>query len=288
MSFRAGIQGPEMWPDCYKRGIAAIGYYYEKNTISIVDDCSKLTEEEFAEEWRKKKPKSRVEQGSLKKLAYKMKKEDIIYVKQGGYIVGKGKIKEGKNRRVYQYDPEILKGTESPWEHFVYVDWQKNYKKIKVNLEANLHTVLELDKQRLKKIAEAERKAEEKIKENVKKTEKKEWFEGALQRAESSFRKRNRGLIEQKKSESDYHCEVCDMSFEEVYGKLGKEYIVAHHKKPIGSRKKASKTTLEDIALVCANCHDMLHAKKTPLKIEELRGIFKKIENELPPEKGGK
>jgi hypothetical protein len=34
-----------------------------------------------------------------------------------------------------------------------------------------------------------------------------------------------------------------------------------------------SKTTLDDIALVCANCHAMIHAKNPPISIEEMRKL---------------
>ena len=55
MAFRIGIQGYEMWPECYKRGIAALGYY-DMDRTPIVEDCSKLTEDEYNEIWRRKWP----------------------------------------------------------------------------------------------------------------------------------------------------------------------------------------------------------------------------------------
>ena len=92
MSFRIGENGYEMWPECYRRGIAAMGYYLHGKPI--VGDCSKLTENEYDEIWRTKGVSAPSSQGSLKKVAYKMKKGDIIYVKQGPYIAGKGVITE--------------------------------------------------------------------------------------------------------------------------------------------------------------------------------------------------
>jgi hypothetical protein len=100
--------------------------------------------------------------------------------------------------------------------------------------------------------------------------------EGAEYRAETRFRTRNWKLIDTKKRNSDRSCEVCGMRFEKMYGAIGRDYIIAHHKIPIGSRVRSSKTTLDDIALVCANCHDMLHRRKpTPLGIKELRDRLK-------------
>lgn len=91
MAFRIGSRGYEMWPDCLNRGIAAIGYY-DKDGNPVVEDCSKLTEDEYDEIWRRKRPISIQARNSLKNVAYKMEDGDIIYVKKGPYIVGKGEI----------------------------------------------------------------------------------------------------------------------------------------------------------------------------------------------------
>lgn len=258
MAFRKGIRGTEMWQDCLQRGIAAIGYD-DKNGKTIVEDCSKLTEEEYDEIWRRKRPKSNPARNSLKNVAYKMKEGDIIYVKKGPNIVGKGVV-----TRKYKYDPIILKGTKAEWEHYVTVDWQKNFQEFRLVLGADQIAVLKLEGERLNKIREKESQAHKKIKEI-------EANEGEKYTLEATFRARNRALIEAKKTNSDYRCEVCDMSFKEVYGNIGEGYIIAHHINPIGSRKNASRTTLADIALVCSNCHDMLHQNELPLSISELR-----------------
>ncbi|MAV34231.1 MAG: hypothetical protein CMJ59_02125 [Planctomycetaceae bacterium] len=83
--------------------------------------------------------------------------------------------------------------------------------------------------------------------------------------------RRNQSLIEAKKANSDFCCEVCGFNFRETYGKIGDRYIVAHHIEPIGRRPTATKTTLNDLALVCDNCHAMLHTKDPPLTVAELR-----------------
>lgn len=66
-------------------------------------------------------------------------------------------------------------------------------------------------------------------------------------------------------------CEVpkCGFDFEKKYGGLGKGYAHVHHKKPLSfAPKKGQKTLLKDLAIVCANCHAMIHAgnKCRPLK----------------------
>ncbi len=54
-------------------------------------------------------------------------------------------------------------------------------------------------------------------------------------------------------------CEVCGFDFHEVYGDLGKGFIEAHHRMPLSELVGEKTTNLEDLALVCSNCHRMLH-----------------------------
>lgn len=52
-------------------------------------------------------------------------------------------------------------------------------------------------------------------------------------------------------------------------------FIEAHHTKALASLTENSMTKLEDLALVCANCHWMIHAQKPWLSIQELRAILR-------------
>jgi len=60
------------------------------------------------------------------------------------------------------------------------------------------------------------------------------------------------------KSNPMLNCDVCGFSFFEKYGVIGQGFIEAHHKNPL-SKTKETKTTKKDIALVCSNCHRMIH-----------------------------
>jgi 5-methylcytosine-specific restriction protein A len=70
-------------------------------------------------------------------------------------------------------------------------------------------------------------------------------------------------------------CEACVFEFEEYYGEIGKGYIECHHRTPLSSFKLASKTTLEDLSLVCSNCHRMLHRSIDYLSVEGLKMSIK-------------
>ena len=69
-------------------------------------------------------------------------------------------------------------------------------------------------------------------------------------------------------------CEVCNFNFEDFYGVIGQNFIECHHKKPISELKIEDETTLNDLAVVCSNCHRMLHKNKELLSIEELRKML--------------
>jgi len=54
-------------------------------------------------------------------------------------------------------------------------------------------------------------------------------------------------------------CECCSFDFNNTYGVHGKGFIECHHK--IHLSKGARITITKDLALVCSNCHRMLHRK---------------------------
>jgi predicted HNH restriction endonuclease len=57
-------------------------------------------------------------------------------------------------------------------------------------------------------------------------------------------------------------CEVprCGFDFAKRYGEIGYGYAHVHHRVPLGKAgRRGHKTTLDDLAIVCANCHAMIH-----------------------------
>lgn len=70
-------------------------------------------------------------------------------------------------------------------------------------------------------------------------------------------------------------CQVCSFDFLEHYGDLGRDYVEAHHTMPISSLEGEIKTKLSHIALVCANCHRMLHRRRPWLEMKDLQRLIK-------------
>ena len=92
-------------------------------------------------------------------------------------------------------------------------------------------------------------------------------FEGKLRSSFVKHRKREwslrtRKIRETLERDGKLRCEVpgCGFNFHRVYGELGRDFAVVHHKKPLASMNdQGEKTTLDDLVIVCANCHAMIH-----------------------------
>jgi 5-methylcytosine-specific restriction protein A len=72
-----------------------------------------------------------------------------------------------------------------------------------------------------------------------------------------------------------YKCQICDFSFLEKYGEIGKDFCHVHHIEPlseVGGERDIDPT--KDLIPICANCHAIIHRKKPALKPEELRAIL--------------
>jgi 5-methylcytosine-specific restriction enzyme A len=67
-------------------------------------------------------------------------------------------------------------------------------------------------------------------------------------------------------------CEVCGFDFEQTYGERGRGYIECHHIVPLHVAGPRT-TRLVDLALLCANCHRIIHARPPWLTPAELRSV---------------
>lgn len=65
-------------------------------------------------------------------------------------------------------------------------------------------------------------------------------------------------------------CEVCTFDFQRFYGDDGQGFAECHHKKHLQYLNREVKTKLEDLEIVCANCHRMLHKIRPWITAQEL------------------
>jgi 5-methylcytosine-specific restriction protein A len=103
--------------------------------------------------------------------------------------------------------------------------------------------------------------------------------EGAVLTREHRVRERNRTLAARKKAdvlarEGKLECGCCGFDFGVRYGELGGGFIECHHRRPVSDLRPNEVTRLTDLALVCPNCHRMLHRQRPWLTIDELRDVI--------------
>jgi hypothetical protein len=68
-------------------------------------------------------------------------------------------------------------------------------------------------------------------------------------------------------------CVACDLKPETLYDERGERCIEAHHKIPIEELQPDSIVHVDDMAMVCASCHRVIHSRKPCLTIEEVRAL---------------
>lgn len=101
--------------------------------------------------------------------------------------------------------------------------------------------------------------------------------EGRLLVRKHYARERNRKLRGKKIDQTQnlglpIACESCGFDFSRTYGDRGNSYIEVHHIVPLHHIGE-SRTRLQDLALLCANCHRMIHVSKPWLTVDQLRSL---------------
>ncbi len=104
-------------------------------------------------------------------------------------------------------------------------------------------------------------------------------LEGRLLVGTHLYRERNKQIVKQKKQQyldefGCLRCEACDFDFANTYGSRGKGFIECHHVIPLSELNVATKTKLNDLSLLCANCHRMIHSKRPWLNLENLSNLL--------------
>ena len=103
--------------------------------------------------------------------------------------------------------------------------------------------------------------------------------EGSLLLRRHFGRERNTTKVREKKNAvleetGCLTCEACGFDFFERYGERGDGFIECHHRIPL-SESGPTQTRLEDLALVCSNCHRMIHRRRNDwLSLEELKALL--------------
>jgi len=75
---------------------------------------------------------------------------------------------------------------------------------------------------------------------------------------------------------SDGVCACCENNFGELLGGRGARVLQVHHKDQLSLRAHPKATKVDDLAVVCANCHMLIHADpETALPVGAIRGLWR-------------
>jgi 5-methylcytosine-specific restriction protein A len=139
------------------------------------------------------------------------------------------------------------------------------------------------DRQRLAATATAIRLALENAPElatGVQETQDAEAEEGAVLTRLHHYRERDASLARKRKEQARAQhgrlvCDACEFDFALAYGPRGDGYIEVHHTKALETLAPGAKTKLSELAVLCANCHRMVHAKRPWLTMDQLRALVR-------------
>ena len=103
--------------------------------------------------------------------------------------------------------------------------------------------------------------------------------EGRLLTRWHAYRERDRGLVRSAKAafklkHGHLFCEACGVDPRTTYGDRGEDRLQAHHRTPIEEMIPGTTTKAEDLAMVCPNCHDIIHAKRPWISVEDVRSLL--------------
>lgn len=97
-------------------------------------------------------------------------------------------------------------------------------------------------------------------------------MEGARIEQRTYRRKRDQRLRNAALKNAHGICAVCDVDYSKILDGEGVEVLEVHHIGQLSNLDAPELHTLSDLAVVCANCHALIHKKpKNPLSIKELR-----------------
>lgn len=102
--------------------------------------------------------------------------------------------------------------------------------------------------------------------------------EGATRLVSHLRRERNQAIVEAKKAATlnangRLCCEVCGFDFLATYGVLGEGFCEVHHLVPLSAVTESVTTTLDALAVLCSNCHRIIHRSTPMLSVAELSKV---------------
>ena len=90
-------------------------------------------------------------------------------------------------------------------------------------------------------------------------------------------RERNQTVVRNKKKQAaSLDCEACGFSFGRAYGRAASAYCEVHHLLPLSEVEHSTQTRTGDLAILCANCHRVVHLLNPPYTLTQVRSMLAK------------
>ncbi len=103
-------------------------------------------------------------------------------------------------------------------------------------------------------------------------------YEGARKQISVNTYERDRTARDKCLQHYGTRCAVCEKDMSEIYGPVAAGLIHVHHLKPLSEIKEDYQVgPVADLRPVCPNCHAVIHRRKPPYKIEEVKGFLEKV-----------
>jgi hypothetical protein len=100
-------------------------------------------------------------------------------------------------------------------------------------------------------------------------------FEGAKYQVTVTAYERDPHARRQCIARQGTQCAICGISFGTSYGKVAEGLIHVHHLRPLAEIGQAYRVDPDaDLRPVCPNCHAVLHLRKPPYSIDEVRAFL--------------
>lgn len=102
-------------------------------------------------------------------------------------------------------------------------------------------------------------------------------FEGEPRMVQHLRRERNRELAAAKRNEAQGKnkgrliCEGCDLDSRTAYPMVAQDVYEVHHRAKLSAAGSGRLSRMEDLAILCANCHRAIHRTAPMMTVEELR-----------------
>ena len=103
-------------------------------------------------------------------------------------------------------------------------------------------------------------------------------FEGRLLEGRHRWRER-KGQMPRKRKQAAFGrdgalcCEACGFNATAAFGDRAWSVIECHHIQPLSALTAPKRTRMRDLALLCANCHRAVHAKRPWLTVREVAAL---------------